>query len=83
MCIMGYQEACIEVIIDHIIQKEGWKEFAILFLISEIPDKNWVQMFIISDLVFAVIRCFFFHNSFRGWVENIQPENVLERKISL
>lgn len=66
MCIMGFQEACIEVIIDHIIQKEGWKEFAILFLISEIPDKNWVQMFIISDLVFPVIRCFFFHNSFRG-----------------
>lgn len=57
---MGYQEACIEVIIDHIIQNEDWKDSATSFLISEIADKNWVQMFIICDLVSAVIHCSLF-----------------------
>lgn len=69
---MGYQEACIEVIIDHIIQKEGWKDVAISLLISEIVDKNWVKMFIISDLYTDIVS-----------VYHIQSQNALERKIYL
>lgn len=49
-CIIGYQEACIEVIIDHIIQKEGWKDLAISSLILKIPDKHWVQALIMRLL---------------------------------
>lgn len=46
MYFVGKQEAETEVFLDRIINKEGSKDRALLFIVSEIPNENKVQMLI-------------------------------------